>query len=1070
MTRTAPRPPRSVRRVRSSRAIVPAAAWVLAGSAVLVGATLLCELPRTSSTSSSLAALWNEPPPALRVPATVARDAGAPEAAAEAGSVRVAGTRPIAGLVRRSDGEPVGAVDLLAIPTSSTLFADLDASVAPSASALWTAATHASVDGAGSFSLQLPEAESYVLVALGPRIVPTSMLVAPHDADVAIEAPAAQELRGTVLDRAGRGIPGATLQAVRRRDATLDPSLPLAKRVEWWTFRQSATTDGTGAFALGGLDEGPFTVIASAPGYATAKLLQVAPGAGTLDVTLEAGGSLVGFVRDGQGNAIPGAGIAVARLVAPDLLEESSDRLTDAMGSFSFDDVLAGGHRLCVRVVANGYATQRFDLDPLFPGEARQQSFSLERGAALQIVVLGADGEPRPDAIVEAYAHRGRAFVGGASTNADGRARIEGASEGGHYRVLAIAPGHSLAVVPDATSGDPVVVRLGRAFPVTGTLVDRAGVGLRGRVTLRRENDREAIVEELTADTDELGAFRFEDVQEGVVSLRGAAPGFASAEIPSVAVGPESPPTPITLAQGVAWTGRILGADGQPLPSGTVAVADVTQSSGRIRGTLGAAVALRADGSFELTHVPSDSRALVVGRSGSSPRVLRIAPSDSTQPSRDLGDITLAPGGSVAGLVLDAKGFPAADVSISLCDTGTLGAAASSARTGSDGRFRIDDVPPGSYSVDASDPRQCVASGTFRRTSVPVSVSAGGESFVVLDARKHGRVRGVVRVQGLPPSDEMEVALCPVDGLLREASVCVTTFDGSFELSVPHEGRFTLELRSLAGFAIRNSRLLNLGEREDREVVIDVGRAGLEGIVASRLDRRPVPGARVLVEGSDGSSWLVVAGPDGRFHIEGLDASRLWIAADAPGFARSSPQELQLGATDRARAEVFLDLESALRVRALDPAGRPAAGVHVSVWHSDGRFAQETSTDGAGEAWIDSLAAGLYAVVLHHSAFEEQRLEVLVGRQSRSTQSVELRRGGAVVAALLDALGQPIPYLDVRVTTSSGAVRLSSTDAQGAVRFDALAEGTVRIEADGFPATAATVKSGETVQKAIKKE
>ncbi len=125
-------------------------------------------------------------------------------------------------------------------------------------------------------------------VAELPRVeIPAGGL---RDLEVRLERGA--DIVGIVLDPQGRPAAGARVHASR--------SSPIPSFY--------ATSDGDGAFRLGGLGAGPVTLVASHPDYRTASLQhEVAAGENRVELRLAAGSALSGVVVDDLGRPVSGA-------------------------------------------------------------------------------------------------------------------------------------------------------------------------------------------------------------------------------------------------------------------------------------------------------------------------------------------------------------------------------------------------------------------------------------------------------------------------------------------------------------------------------------------------------------------------------------------------------------------------------------------------------------------------------------------------------------------------------------------------------------------------------------------
>jgi outer membrane cobalamin receptor len=99
------------------------------------------------------------------------------------------------------------------------------------------------------------------------------------------------------------------------------------------------------------------------------------------------------------------------------------------------------------------------------------------------------------------------------------------------------------------------------------------------------------------------------------------------------------------------------------------------------------------------------------------------------------GSVAVASGGSITGIVSDPDGRPVADAQVLLTQAASV---AARVRTGADGRFRVDALPPGPYQVHVAregfraEPQAVVVvEGEAREVNVRLRLSAVSESVVV---------------------------------------------------------------------------------------------------------------------------------------------------------------------------------------------------------------------------------------------------------------------------------------------------------------------------------------------------
>lgn len=263
---------------------------------------------------------------------------------------------------------------------------------------------------------------------------------APGD-PVEIFLPALRSIVGTVLDESGQSVRGAHLHAVSRR-------LPLSA--------ETAVRED-GQFELNGLGEGPFFLIAEAPGFLPSVLEQVEAGPDPVHLRLSPPRVLNVRVRlDGQPVEAK-VSLEGDHLRREAVSKEGLARFTDLFPSELTVWASAGGKAAAPRVVALTDAVTEVTLD-------------LSAGGRVQVTVVDEHGQPIPTPTVTLTTSRHEVlFEKKAGT---GELVVFGPIAAGDYLVDASADDFKGAAIPVKVSSADADVEL--------TLV--RGVIIRGRV------------------------------------------------------------------------------------------------------------------------------------------------------------------------------------------------------------------------------------------------------------------------------------------------------------------------------------------------------------------------------------------------------------------------------------------------------------------------------------------------------------------------------------------------------------------------------------------------------------
>ncbi|MEW6431078.1 MAG: carboxypeptidase regulatory-like domain-containing protein [Myxococcota bacterium] len=267
---------------------------------------------------------------------------------------------------------------------------------------------------------------------------------APGD-PVELFLPAPRSIAGRLKDEAGRPVQG-TVRAVSHR---------LARPVE-------TTSDAEGRFEVRGLGEGPFYLLATAPGRLPAHRAQVEAGPEPVALTLLAPRRLeVRLVSQGK----PIDGVVLLR----------GDHLTRelaAKGGFLGTDGLYPGELLVSAVSGELSAAPQ---EVALTGPVTQVTLTLERGGRLAVSVLDDADQPVVDPKLELVTRSGE-IVHEKRLNT-GELALLGPLAVGDYVLRATADGYEpgrlpVAVKPGETQ---VVVTMTKGTLITGRVIDEYG-------------------------------------------------------------------------------------------------------------------------------------------------------------------------------------------------------------------------------------------------------------------------------------------------------------------------------------------------------------------------------------------------------------------------------------------------------------------------------------------------------------------------------------------------------------------------------------------------------------------
>lgn len=679
-------------------------------------------------------------------------------------------------------------------------------------------------------------------------------------------------LSGTVVDREGGPVAGAPVLASPWQIFRTD-DVPLA-------FGTTTADDGRYELAL---PVGSYAVRVEADGYVPAETLVAFARASTATFQLTPAASLSGRVVDrASGAPVPFATVFVdATTASLSRLVNGSSEAVEAGGGvtfstttanedghFAFHTLPAGRYVVAARSERRaGVASRAVAATLGRPGEV---VVPLDPGASVEGRVVDAETDaPIPDA---------RVTLGGqwvrprrsAHTDATGRFRFDGLLAGPHW-VRAEAVGHGVVFESfDLRDGTPrpIALRVHRSGRVSGTVRDRFGMPVVGADVRLQAADVMR-----TTRTAQDGRYEIAEVGPAAFELVAiAADGFASAR--SEALTPEAHKViDLVLAPGAMISGTVRWDDGSPAADVAVAgaglgalttAASATDSAGRYTigpfaaGTVGVLATRKGGPRFKFGGTDRSDYRNVVVASGQV---------------RSGVDLTKGRGGrSVSGVVLgpDDRGISGALV-IAGFEAGASAFPGEHALSDDEGRFVIDDVADGAFTLWASHPDY--AEGEEHHIKA-------GATGVIVKLGVSGVVRGrVVDGDGAVTSFSVELAPSHGSGGSRSAvpgerhpteRLEVRDPAGAFEFQGCKAGPYQLIVHTADGRAAHRAVAVAPGAQGEPVTVRLEDGATLTGRVVELGTAHPIAHAEVSVWAAAGIVRVVSTDAEGRFRLVGI--------------------------------------------------------------------------------------------------------------------------------------------------------------------------------------------------------
>ncbi len=573
-------------------------------------------------------------------------------------------------------------------------------------------------------------------------------------------------LSGRVISPEKVAVEGAVV-SLAVGPADIQFSLPGTRR----PTGRDTKTDEDGAYHFDGLPAASnYVVLVSHPDYARDEVAGqvVYEHDYTLvpDIVLGHGSRVFGVVQDDVGGFLAGARVELWDQLEANFMKEGEKRpwkvtQSDDAGHYEFTNV----HFNACEVVASapGRAASTKMSTTLFAQSGdREINFMLGAPAEIAGVVEDERGKAIPGAVVDAFQ------IGQAREMGLSKARAETGDKGefllvdlaqGTYTLTARATNYSdkPAGTFEAGARDVHIV-LERRGAVSGSVVDAATNQPLTRFQLhlhwKRQEVQPTPTGKLKLVSSPDGTFEFDDVEPNSYVMEAEAPGYAPcrSEPFQVQRGATTENVRIAMSKGGAIEGRVVTGDGQPVagalvqlnPNGFVPNPVLAIFSSFPSSIPKREFRTRTDenGDFALRLVIPETYQVEVSSHSLSPQAVNDVSVVEGQVTT-VGRITLSAGGTITGRCLDPAGKAFADGRV---QAATANGNTYTVRPNYDGRFEIQNLPPGEYDVtlhpekvDGAQVNPLLMIVQAQKTKVAVQVREGRTEQIVLQVPPPGQ-------------------------------------------------------------------------------------------------------------------------------------------------------------------------------------------------------------------------------------------------------------------------------------------------------------------------------------------
>ncbi|WWB87080.1 carboxypeptidase regulatory-like domain-containing protein [Priestia aryabhattai] len=823
----------------------------------------------------------------------------------------------------------------------------------------------------------------------------------------------------------------------------------------------TVVTDQNGQYRADNLAPGTYRIIASTQNFGS--LVQETDVAvnevTTLNFNLSPNpGSVEGTVFNQQTGEPLGNVSIVVRQFSPagPVIANSS---TNGNGTFTIPHLPPGTYTVIATL--STFGTQSASTQ-VFSNETAAVQLSLppNPGAAQGFVTNAETGEPLFNTLVR-IVDTDNVVVGTVQTDINGRYSIQNISPGTYTLIiinpdfqrqtvgcaiksgqtttinvsLQSNPGSIVGIVTSAQTGLPLVGATVQIFPYQGLI----SIG--------------------NTVTDENGRYRFISIQPGSYTVSANATNFARTSSGASVLATTQSTVNLSLQSNPAsMSGQIVDQDGNPISNASIRVIDQSET------VLGTGIS-GSDGRYTVQGLPPGNRNIVVSAAGFS-----TATSGITlllgESRLDVNFTLVANPGILTGTVIDAN-TNAPLVGVNVVVRNLLGIIVSSGFSNVDGRYTIQNLTPGQYTVSFFDESyDTVILGAQITSNTTTILNATLTRASGAGTNGKPSIRGqIVDEQGVPITTPF-IPVKILDANLVVVQILLALSNGRFEVFDLAPGTYLVNAEASDFASNTVSAIVRNNETTEVVVTLTPLPGTLTGQVINSVSGEVIVGASITVTRSNGVIIATgISGDNGFFTIPNLPAGPLNIIAQAIGFGNATTSAIITnGETTTTTLSLSPSPGRLIGQVTSASSGLPLQGATVQLFDENRTFILSIVADSQGNFKVPTLSPGKYVAVASSFGFGSELRGFTIIANQDIIIAFDLAPNPGIIRGqvVTSEAGQPIPNASVviRALTPSGPILATTvTDSNGFYEVTGIVSGTYTVVFSGAPLFGSDISS-----------